>query len=138
MTVGHKIVGVAVTAAVAYWAWVRPRLARWGATDEELTGAISRRRAGPRRQEVRGDGRHDRRAAGSGLAVAGPDGLGPWGLVLLGPPRQRRPPQRPGSPPGVARPRRRRPAEVLDTGRRHRRLQGCRARTEPLLGTARV
>jgi proline iminopeptidase len=38
MTVGRKIVGVAATAAVVYVAWVRPRLIRWGATDEEVTG----------------------------------------------------------------------------------------------------
>jgi hypothetical protein len=35
---GRKIVGVAGTAAVVYAAWVRPRLMRWGATDEEVTG----------------------------------------------------------------------------------------------------
>jgi hypothetical protein len=38
MTVGRKVVGVVGTAAVVYGAWVRPRLLRWGATDEELTG----------------------------------------------------------------------------------------------------
>jgi hypothetical protein len=38
LTVGRKIAGVAVAAAVVYGAWVRPRLARWGATEEELAG----------------------------------------------------------------------------------------------------
>jgi hypothetical protein len=38
MTVARKIAGVAGTAAVIYAAWVRPRLMRWGATDEEVAG----------------------------------------------------------------------------------------------------
>jgi proline iminopeptidase len=38
MRVERKIAGVAATAAVVYAAWVRPRLMRWGATDEEVTG----------------------------------------------------------------------------------------------------
>jgi hypothetical protein len=38
MTLGRKIVGVAGVAAVVYGVWVRPRLWRWGATDEEVTG----------------------------------------------------------------------------------------------------
>jgi proline iminopeptidase len=38
MAFGRKIVGVAGLAAIAYGVWVRPRLARWGATDEEVAG----------------------------------------------------------------------------------------------------
>ena len=38
MAIGRKIAGAAVTAAVVYGAWVRPRLMRWGATDEEVAG----------------------------------------------------------------------------------------------------
>jgi proline iminopeptidase len=38
VSVGRKIVVVAGTAAVVYAAWVRPRLMRWGASDEEVAG----------------------------------------------------------------------------------------------------
>ncbi len=38
MTFGRKIAGVAGTAAVVYGGWVRPRLMRWGASDEEVAG----------------------------------------------------------------------------------------------------
>ena len=38
MTIGRKIMGAATLAAGGYAAWVRPRLWRWGATDEEVTG----------------------------------------------------------------------------------------------------
>jgi hypothetical protein len=38
MTVARKIAGMAGTAAVVYAVWVRPRLMRWGATDEEVAG----------------------------------------------------------------------------------------------------
>ena len=38
MTAGRTIAGVAGIAALAYAAWVRPRLMRWGATDEEVSG----------------------------------------------------------------------------------------------------
>jgi hypothetical protein len=36
MTFGRKTVGVAGIAAVVYGVWVRPRLMRWGASDEEV------------------------------------------------------------------------------------------------------
>ena len=38
MTIGRKIAGVAGIAAGIYGYWVRPRLWRWGATDEEVAG----------------------------------------------------------------------------------------------------
>ena len=38
MTFGRKIAGVAGLAAVVYGGWVRPRLMRWGASDEEVAG----------------------------------------------------------------------------------------------------
>jgi hypothetical protein len=103
----------------------RSRLRSVGALSADALGCnrlgsrwpLSRCRADPRRPEGGDDGRHHRRAARSGLAVAGPDGRGPRALVLLGPPRQPRPPKRPGSPSRVARPRPRRPREVRDTDR---------------------
>ena len=98
MTVGRKIAGVAVAAAVVYGAWVRPRLARWGATEEELAGPY------PGAELVPGG----KRCGAMAVTIdAPPDqvwpwlvqmGLGPRRLVFLGPPRQRRPPQCPGSP----------------------------------------
>ena len=38
MTVGRKVTGAAGVVAVVYGVWVRPRLWRWGATDEEVSG----------------------------------------------------------------------------------------------------
>ena len=38
MTYGRKLMGIGVVAATAYGVWVRPRLMRWGATDEEVAG----------------------------------------------------------------------------------------------------
>jgi hypothetical protein len=38
MTFGRKIASVAGLAAVVYGVWVRPRLMRWGASDEEVAG----------------------------------------------------------------------------------------------------
>lgn len=38
MTVRRKTAGTAGAAALIYAAWVRPRLMRWGATDEEVSG----------------------------------------------------------------------------------------------------
>ena len=52
MTVGRKIVGVAGTAAVVYAVWVRPRLMRWGATDEEVAGAYPGAELVPRGQRA--------------------------------------------------------------------------------------
>ena len=74
MTFGRKIVGVAGTAAVVYGAWVRPRLMRWGATDEEVAGPYPGADLVP-------DGER-----GATMAVtidAPPDQVWPW-LVQLG------------------------------------------------------
>jgi len=74
MTRGCKIVGVAGTAAVVYGAWVRPRLMRWGATDEEVTGPYPG-------ADLVSDGER-----GATMAVtidAAPDQVWPW-LVQLG------------------------------------------------------
>lgn len=74
MTFGRKIVGVAGTEAVVYGAWVRPRLVRWGATDEEVTGPY------PGADLVPGG------ESGGAMAVtidAPPDQVWPW-LVQLG------------------------------------------------------
>jgi hypothetical protein len=38
VTVARKIAGTAVCGAAVYAAWLRPRLWRWGATDEEVAG----------------------------------------------------------------------------------------------------
>ncbi len=74
MTVGRKILGVAGAAAVAYGAWVRPRLARWGATDEEVTGPY------PGAELVRGG----KRSGAMAVTIdAPPDQVWPW-LVQLG------------------------------------------------------
>src|SRR6185437_1056176 len=127
MTRGCKIVGVAGTAAVVYGAWVRPRLMRWGATDEEVTGPYPG-------ADLVSDGER-----GATMAVtidAAPDQVWPWlvqlggpcGVVLLGPPGQRRPPKCPNGPPGVARHRRRRLHQVLDAPPWPRgRVAGCGA-----------
>jgi hypothetical protein len=74
MTVGRKIAGVAVTAAVVYGAWVRPRLARWGASDEELAGPY------PGAELVPGGRRYGAMAVTIG---APPDQVWPW-LVQMG------------------------------------------------------
>ncbi len=107
MTLGRAIAGLGVlgTAAVAYDRLVRPRLLHWGATDEEVAAPLPRCRPGPGREAGRDHGRHHRRATGPGLAVARAVGRGPGRLVLVGPPGQRRSPQRPGGAPGVAAPR---------------------------------
>ncbi|MFC9356436.1 hypothetical protein ACFTZB_07610 [Rhodococcus sp. NPDC057014] len=74
MSVGRTILGVAGAAAVVYGAWVRPRLVRWGATDEEVAGPY------PGGDLVPGGER------GGAMAVtidAPPDQVWPW-LVQLG------------------------------------------------------
>src|SRR5450631_99766 len=74
VTVGRKIVGVAGAAAVVYAAWARPRLMRWGATDEEVTGAYPGADLVP----------HGQRAATMAVTIdAPPDQVRPW-LVQLG------------------------------------------------------
>jgi hypothetical protein len=74
MAVGRKIAVVAGTAAVVYWAWVRPRLARWGATDEELAGPY------PGAELVAGGKRYGAMAV---TIDARPDQVWPW-LVQMG------------------------------------------------------
>lgn len=74
MTVGRKIVGVAGTAVLVYAAWARSRLMRWGATDEEVTGAYPGAELVP----------HGQRAATMAVTIdAPPDQVWPW-LVQLG------------------------------------------------------
>ena len=74
MNVGRKIVGVAGAAAVIYAAWVRPRLMRWGATDEEVAGAYPGAELVP----------HGQRAATMAVTIdAPPDQVWPW-LVQMG------------------------------------------------------
>src|SRR5215470_16803828 len=74
MTMGRKSVDVAGTAAVVYAAWVRPRLMRWGATDEEVTGAYPGAELIPEGQ----------RAATMAVTIdAPPDQVWPW-LVQMG------------------------------------------------------
>jgi hypothetical protein len=74
MTVRRKIVGMAGTAALVYAAWARSRLMRWGATDEEVTGAYPGAELVP----------HGQRAATMAVTVdAPPNQVWPW-LVQLG------------------------------------------------------
>ncbi|MGY1737909.1 hypothetical protein [Geodermatophilus sp. SYSU D00684] len=97
--------GAAGAAVVVHGRWVRPRLLRWGATDEEVTGPF------PGAGLVPGG---ERSGAMAVTVDAPPERVWPWlvqmgwdrGLVLLGPPGQRRAPERAGGPPGVAGPRR--------------------------------
>ena len=135
MTVARKIAGVAGTAAVIYAAWVRPRLMRWGATDEEVAGPYPGADLVP-------DGER-----GATMAVtidAPPDQVWSW-LVWRGDRGDGTPgtawitpvAQVPEKSARVARPRRRRLREVLDPPPRPcGRLGGCSARTEPILRTA--
>ena len=137
MKIGGRIAAVAAAAAVVYGSWIRPRLMRWGATDEEVAGPYPGADLVP-------DGER-----GATMAVtidAPPDQVWPW-LVQMGGDRggwyswdhldnAGRPSAR-QSPPGVARPRPRRLREVLDTQPRPRgRLGGCSAGTESIPGTA--
>ena len=74
MTVGRKIVGMTGTAAVVYAVWVRPRLMRWGATDEEVAAAYPGAELVP----------HGQRAATMAVTInAPPDQVWPW-LVQMG------------------------------------------------------
>lgn len=74
MTLERKIAGVAGTAAVLYGVWVRPRLKRWGATDEEVAGPYP------------GAGLVPNGERGATMAVtidAPPDQVWPW-LIQMG------------------------------------------------------
>jgi hypothetical protein len=74
MSFGRKIAGVAGTAAVVYGGWVRPRLMRWGASDEEVAGPYPGAELVP-------DGE---RAATMAVTIdAPPDQVWPW-LVQMG------------------------------------------------------
>jgi proline iminopeptidase len=74
MTVGRKLAGAAGAAAVVYGAWVRPRLARWGATDEEVTGPY------PGAELVPGG----KRSGAMAVTIdAPPDQVWPW-LIQMG------------------------------------------------------
>ena len=74
MTFGRKLVGVVGTAAVVYGAWVRPRLMRWGASDEEVAGPYPGAELVP-------DGE---RAGTMAVTIdAPPDQVWPW-LVQIG------------------------------------------------------
>jgi proline iminopeptidase len=74
MTAAAKIVGVAGTAAVVYATLIRPRMMRWGATDEEVAAPYPG-------ADLVADGER-----GATMAVtidAAPDQVWPW-LVQLG------------------------------------------------------
>jgi hypothetical protein len=74
MTFGRKIVRAASVAAVVYGVWVRPRLWRWGATDEEVSGPYPGAELLPEGE----------RAATMAVTIeASPDQVWPW-LVQMG------------------------------------------------------
>ena len=74
MTVARKIAGVAGILALAYALWVRPRLWRWGASDEEVAGPYPG-------AELVSDG--ERGATMAVTIEAPPDQVWPW-LVQMG------------------------------------------------------
>jgi len=74
MTFGRKMVGIVGMAAIVYGVWLRPRLWRWGATDDEVAGPYPGADLVP-------DGER-----GATMAVtidAPPDQVWPW-LVQMG------------------------------------------------------
>ena len=73
-TYGRRVAGIAVATAALYGVWVRPRLMRWGATDEEVAGPYPGADLVP-------DGK---RAATMAVTVeAAPEQVWPW-LVQMG------------------------------------------------------
>lgn len=69
-----KVLGVAGLAAAVYGGWVRPRLVRWGATDEEVTGPYPGADVVP----------EGKRGPTMGVTIAAPpDQVWPW-LVQMG------------------------------------------------------
>jgi hypothetical protein len=74
MTFGRKAVAVAGVAAAVYGVWVRPRLMRWGASDEELAEPYPGADLVP----------EGRRAATMAVTIEAPPGrVWPW-LVQMG------------------------------------------------------
>ena len=74
MTFARKLAGSAGMAAVVYGAWVRPRLMRWGASDEEVSGPYPGAEIVP----------HGKRGPTMAVTInAPPDRVWPW-LVQLG------------------------------------------------------
>jgi hypothetical protein len=74
VTLGRKIPGTTLVAAAVYGLWVRPRLWRWGATDEEVAGPFPGADLVPEGER------------GATMAVtieAPPDQVWPW-LVQMG------------------------------------------------------
>jgi hypothetical protein len=74
VTVARKVVGAAAVAAVVYALWIRPRLWRWGARDEEVAGPYPGAGLVP-------DG--ERGATMAVTIEARPDQVWPW-LVQMG------------------------------------------------------
>ncbi len=104
-----QAVARAIAASAAVYAWgVRPRLLRWGATDDEVRRPYPGQRSRSGRHPRCDDGRHHRRPGRASVALARADGDRPRGLVQLGPPRQLRTSERrPASSRVAADPRRR-------------------------------
>jgi hypothetical protein len=74
MTFGRKLAGLAGAATVLYGVWARPRLKRWGATDEEVTGPYPGAEVVP----------NGKRGATMAVTIdAPPDRVWPW-LVQMG------------------------------------------------------
>ena len=74
MTIRRKVIGVAGMATVVYGVWVRPRLWRWGATDEEVSSPYPGADLLPEGE----------RAATMAVTIeAPPDQVWPW-LVQMG------------------------------------------------------
>ena len=94
-------VGVLALGSV-YALLVRPRLLRWGASDDELDVTVPGRWSRARRRAHRHDGGDHRRAAEQSVALARADGHRPGRLVQLGPAGQLRPSQRGPDPSRVA------------------------------------
>ena len=57
MAIGRKLAGLAGLTAAVYGLVLRPRMDRWGATDEEVEDTYPGRE--PRRRSILDHGRHD-------------------------------------------------------------------------------
>ena len=124
--------GVLTTVSVTYFSVLRPRLVRWGATDEEVAWPMPGDDIAAPGGQVRHPSRHHRRARQPGLAVDGPARLRASWLVQRPRVRCRPAVQRRADPARVAaaRPRRSHPHHAGFRLGRHR----CRRR--PLLRRA--